>query len=65
MPLSSWLRSLRVEYDASRLVSDHDDDLVLEADRQPERINIKRPRLAWAATNKIKLSKCSACIGST
>jgi hypothetical protein len=35
-----------VEHDASGLVSDHGRDLVLEEDRQPQRIGIKRPRLA-------------------
>jgi hypothetical protein len=28
------------------LVSDHDDDLVFEKDRQPKRIDIKLPRVA-------------------
>lgn len=34
-----------VQHDPSRLVSDHDDDLVFEQNRQPERISVERPCL--------------------
>ena len=36
---------IAVQDDPARLVPGHDDDLVLEQDRQPERIDVKRPRL--------------------
>ncbi len=36
---------IAVQDDSARLVPGHDDDLILEQDRQPERIDVKRPRL--------------------
>ena len=54
-----------MEHDASRLASGHDCDLVLEEDRQPQRIDIKNDRASpRSATNKIKLSTCPTCMES-
>lgn len=51
---------IAVQYNPSRLVSDHDDDLIFEQHRQPERIGVERPRLGQVRDEEDKALKVAS-----